>query len=179
MTRRPGPFDKLGMPLRQLHEQKPQAHDEIAHLEIAAEVDETADLAGHHKRLDLPLQAIGRGRAGLSPRTTRAAFDQSLDLDAADHVGDPVSGVRLTGAQEDLRRGLRQHHFGVVTVARLELAPALEAEDHGIVRFPVFRDRGVQLGQLLEARELIEHKPHGPRMGLALVHEPQHEQVQP
>ena len=45
--------------------------------EIPAQVRQTGDLAGHHQRLDLALQAI----ALLVPASVRAALAQPLDLD--------------------------------------------------------------------------------------------------
>jgi hypothetical protein len=69
--------------------------------------------------------------------------------------------MRFTRAQEDFRRGLREHGFGVVTVPRLELAAPLETHDYRVVRFPVFGDGRVQLWESLQARELVQHEHVG------------------
>src|SRR5438876_1218796 len=66
-----------------------------------------------------------------------------------------------------------------MTVPRFQLAPALESEHNGIVRFPVFGDGRVELRQTLQARQLVEHEPHWPRARLATIHQPQHEDVEP
>ena len=84
-----------------------------------------------------------------------------LDLQFADRVRDPLRRSRLARAQKDFRRGLRQHGFRFVPVARLQLAAALEAQHHRIVRFAVLRDRRVQLRQLLQARQFVQHEPRG------------------
>src|ERR1700731_5356686 len=57
-ARRPGPFDEGGLPLREVDEGPAQAHDEVPELQIAALRLEPGDLARHHERLDLALQAV-------------------------------------------------------------------------------------------------------------------------
>ena len=47
------------------------------------------------------------------------------------------------------------------------------------LRFPVFGHRGVELGQPLQAGELVEDEPHRSMTGPAAVHQPQHKHVEP
>ena len=170
-----GPFDERGMPRRQIEKWKVQTDDEVLQLQVAAQRRQPADFARHDQRLDLPLQA----EAPLAVLPFRPTLAHPLDLDLADRVGDPLRRVRLAGAEKDLRRGLRQHRLGVVAVARFELAPSLEAEHDRIVRLPVLGHGGVELRQPLQARELVEDEPDRPMTGLAAVHQPQHEHVEP
>src|SRR5438067_6735918 len=113
------------MPYRQIEKWKVQSNHQVLQLQVAPQGWKTADFARHDQRLDLPLQA----EAPLTVLPFRSTLAHALDLDFADRVGDPFRRVRLAGAKKDLRRGLRQHRFGVVAVPRLKLAPSLEAED--------------------------------------------------
>ena len=158
-----------------MDERETQAHDEVADLEIPAQRREPGNLTRHHERLDLAFEPV----ALLAAARARPAFPQALDFDLTDRVGDPLRRVRLTGAEEDLGRRLGEHGFGVVAVPRLKLAASLETEDHWVVRFPVLGDRGVQLRQTLQARELVQDEPRRMRPGLPLIHQAQHQQVQP
>ena len=54
---------------------------------------------------------------------------------------------------------LREHDLGEVAVDDFQLRLALESEHDWIARFAVLRDGGMQLRQLLQAGQLIEHKP--------------------
>src|SRR5258706_7352559 len=66
-----------------------------------------------------------------------------------------------------------------MAVSRFELAAPLKPEHDGIVRLPVLGDGRVELGQPLQARELVEDKPHGPMAWLPAVHQPQYQHVEP
>ena len=56
---------------------------------------------------------------------------------------------------------LREHGFGVFTVARLHLAASLEAKDYRILRFAILGDGGMKLRQSLQAGQLVDDEPDG------------------
>ena len=158
-----------------MHKRHTEADHQVAKLEIAPQRRQATDLARHHERLDLPLQP----ERLLAATPVRSAFPEPFDFDVADGLGDPLGGARLRRPEEDLGRGLRQHRFGVVAVPGLELTAALEPEHDGVVGLAVLGDRGVQLRQALETRQLVEDEPRASGMGLALVHQAQDERVEP
>ena len=108
--------------------------------------------------------------------TFSAAWDPSCPRDTATYANRWLTSFSLArsvstcSAEKDLGRGLREHRLGIVAVTRFELAPALESEHDRIVRLPVFGDGSVQLWQSLQAREFVEHEPHGSTPWLATIH---------
>ena len=70
------------MPCRQLQKRKVQPDDEVLQLQVATQRREAADLARHHQRLDLSLQAEGQ----LAIMPFRTALAHPLDLDLSDGV---------------------------------------------------------------------------------------------
>ena len=91
----------------------------------------------------------------------------------------PQGRGRLCRLEEDLRRGLRQHDLGEMAVNDLKLRLALEPKNDRIARFPIFRDRSVQLRKSLKARQLIEHKPDRMLSRFWCAQEAQNEHVDP
>src|SRR5207244_2738762 len=109
------PLDERRMALWSILKWKVQPDDEIAHLEVPAQIRQTGDLARHHEGLDLSFQSVTL----LAATAFRSAFGEALDLHVADAVGDPLRRVRLARAEKDLCRRLRQHRFGVVPISGL------------------------------------------------------------
>src|SRR5713226_319264 len=108
-----------------------------------------------------------------------AALSYPLDLLFSYGVANPFRCVRLARAQEDFRRRLRHHRFRFVPITHFQLAASLETQHHRIVGFAVLRDRRVQLRQPLQGRQLVQNEPYRTRTHAALIHQTQHEHVQP
>src|SRR5260370_38201501 len=87
-------------------------------------------------------------------------FPKPLDFDFADCFAYPFGGTWLSRPQEYLGGGLREHGLSILPVPSFHLAATLEAEDDGILRFPVFGDSGMKLRQTLQTGQFIDHKPN-------------------
>ena len=58
-----------------------------------------------------------------------------------------------------MRTALREHNLGQMAIDHFELGFPLESQHKWIFALPVFSNRRVKLRELLEARQLINHKP--------------------
>jgi predicted neuraminidase len=106
-------------------------------------------------------------------------FNNNSSGATREKTGDPFAGVRLFGFQVNAGRWLRQHDLCQMTIDHFELGLPLEAHNDWIVALAVLGDRCVKLGKTLQAGELVEHEPHPSLPCFGLIHEPQHEQVDP
>jgi hypothetical protein len=106
-------------------------------------------------------------------------FAQPFDLNLADKLTHPLTGLRLFGGEPDARRGLRQHDLGEMPVQILKLGLALEAQHHRIAALAGLGDGGVKLRQLLQARQLVDDKPHPPLRLRRLIQQPQNQPINP
>ncbi len=81
-------------------------------------------------------------------------------MGAADGIGNPLRGARLGGLKKQLGCGLRKHGLGILAVAFFKLAAPLKTHYNRVPILAVFRDGGVELRQLVEACQLVQHKPY-------------------
>ena len=124
-------------------------------LQIGVQVLQPADFGVKNQRLGLPVEReVSAATAAVEVR-----FLHALDLHFADGAAHPLGGIRLRRFEEDLRGGLREHDLGEVAVDDFQLRLALETENDRVARFAILGDGGVQLRQLLQAGQLVEHKP--------------------
>ena len=104
----------------------------------------------------------------------------ALNLDLADGLGDPFGGFGLRGLHEDFGRGLGQHDLGQMAVNVLKLGLALEAEHQRILAILRFSVMAVwSCGKLLQAGQLVDHKPDVALSRLRRGQQPHDQQVDP
>jgi hypothetical protein len=170
------PFDELGLkPLQpgqgELHWENP-----ILLLDVPAQRLKARDLGGHDERFGgnfhrkVLLRAKQTGCPGLL---------QSLDFDLAERLQDPFRGAGFGCLEEDFRRRLREHGLGVLAVAFFELAASLEAEDDRVSVLAILGHGSMELGQFVEAGELVEYEPDRLGRVRTWLHHAQDEQVEP
>src|ERR1700691_2348772 len=129
----------------------------IAVFEKASKIVETRNLGWQNKWLRLPVECEVVSRAC----ALVVGFTQSLDLNFANRLANPLGGPRLRCAKENLCRGLRQHGFSIFAVAGLHLAPSLETKDDWALRFPIFGDGGMEFGKRLKDSNFVVDNPDG------------------
>ena len=145
------------------------------------QVRETADFARQDQRLDMALERITRRMASRRRPAVAggSALFQALGFHITQRLRDPLRRVRFARAEEDFGRRLRQHGLGIEPVPLRQLRPPLEAEDERTIALAGLGHRRVELREPLEARELVDDKPRAPAGRLRLIHQAQHERVQP
>src|SRR5581483_5433716 len=97
----------------------------------------------------------------------------------ANEFAHPVARFWFLRSEPDTCCGLRQHHLGQMAVQVLKLGLALEAKHDRIPAFASFADGRVELGQLLQARQFVDHKPHAPLSLSRLVQETYNKPINP
>ena len=155
--------------------------DQIPQLQIPMQVRETADFARQHQRLDMPLERItGRMPSRRRPAVSGgSALFQALGFHVTQRLGDPLRRVRFARAEEDFGRRLREHGLGIEPIPLRQLRPPLEAEDERAIALAGLRHGRVELRQPLEAGEFVDDKPRAPAGRLRLIHQAEHERIQP
>ena len=66
-----------------------------------------------------------------------------------------------------------------MSVDHLKLCLSLETKDKRVSAFPVFGNRGVQLGKALQARQFVQHKPDRCLVLLWRGQEPHYQKIDP
>src|SRR5579859_3760953 len=116
----------------------------------------TRDFRVHHQGFNLTVYGEVPAGAG----TVEVRLLHALDLNFADGVGHPFSGLRLRGLEEYLGGRLREHDLGEVSVDDLQLRFALKSKNERVLGFPIFSDGGVELRQPLQAGKLVQNEPY-------------------
>ena len=127
----------------------------VAMLHVGVQILQTADLRVENQGLGLPVE----GEVSAASGAVEVRLFHPLDLDFSDGAADPFGGIRFGCLEKDFGRRLREHDLGQVAVDDFQLRFALEAEHDRIARLAVLRDGGMELRQLLQAGQLVEHKP--------------------
>ena len=105
--------------------------------------------------------------------------NKPLNLNLADGLTHPFGSTRFGGPQKDFGGRLRQHGLCILTVTGFHLAPALEAKNDRVLRFPILGDCCVKLRQPLQAGQLIDDKPHRFLIEHRLVKKAQNQSIDP
>src|ERR1700677_3753479 len=66
-----------------------------------------------------------------------------------------------------------------MTVDHLKLGLTLKAKDERVLRLSVLCDRGMQLRQTLQTRQLVQYEPDGMLALFRLIQETQYKQINP
>ena len=82
-----------------------------------------------------------------------------FDLDFSDELADPLASTRLLCLEPDTRCWLGQHDLSEVTVQVFQLRLTLETQNHRILALPIFGNGGMELGELLQTCQLVDHEP--------------------
>ena len=126
-------------------------------LDVAMQWLQSCNLRGHDERLGRDLKGV---LLSATNQTPTARLLQTLKLHLSDRIGNPLCRVRLGGLEEYLCRGLREDDFGILAVTLFELAPALESEHNRVAGFAALRDDSMELRQLVQTGQFVQHKPH-------------------
>src|SRR5207247_1552673 len=127
-----------------------QRDDQVATLQEARSVRQPLNLGCEDERLDPSLAVEDLPAA---PRALEILIcNEALDLGIADRFADPLGGLGLRTAQEDLRQGLAQDPLGVDrAIACNQLGAVPDAEYEPDIRLSSSRRDGRKLSQSLEA----------------------------
>ncbi len=104
---------------------------------------------------------------------------QPFDFYFADELADPLAGLRLLRREPNAGRWLRQHDLGEMAVQVFKLGFALESKHDRIPALAGLGDGSVELRQLLQARQLVDDKPHTLLRLRGLIQEPQYQPINP
>ena len=127
------------MPFWKLKVGKADPHHQVAALEEPVCLGQARNLFLHDQWPYLTFKLVAARFAHLGHLPVRAALSQSLDLDLAESVADPLGDSWLAGFQKDFGCWLGEHCFRLVAVDGLQLAPPLKAQHDGAPRLPGFR----------------------------------------
>ena len=133
-----------------------EAGNVVSELQIGVPVVQAADLGAHDQRLDLAVHS----EVLAGTRAVELCLLQPLDLDFTDGFGDPFRRLRLGRLHEDFGSGLGEHDLRQMTIDHLKLGLALESKHERVLALPVLGDGGVELRELLQAGQLVDHKPY-------------------
>src|SRR5580658_1267302 len=125
--------------------------------DVAVQWFQSCNLRGHDERLSCDLKGVLLSAAN---QPSAARLFQTLKFHLADRVGNPFCRVCFGGLEKYLCRGLREDDFGVLAVTLFKLASALESEHNRVAGFAALRDDSMELRQLVQAGQFIQHKPH-------------------
>src|SRR5579862_894888 len=139
------------------------------------EVRKAGDFGFHHQRFNLPVQC----KVSSSTGAVEVSLAKPFDLDLSNELADPLASTRLLCLEPNAGCRLGQHDFSKVTVQVFKLRFPLEAQNHRVLALPIFGNGGVELRQLLQTCQLVDHKPCSLLSVLGLVQETQNEQIDP
>ena len=160
---------------RHIQVREREARHIVLVLHIRMKIRESGDFGLHHKWLNLPVQREVPPRA----RTVEVSLTQPLDLNLPNELADPLSRGRLLRLQPNAGCRLGQHDLSQMAVEVFQLGLALETQNDRILALAIFCNGRVELRQLLQTRQLIDHEPCPLLAILRFVQEAQDQQVDP
>src|ERR1019366_8094592 len=113
------------------------------------------DFGVHDKWFNLPVKT----EVSSKPRAVEVRFLHALDFDFPNCVADPLCRLGFSRLERDLGGRLGEHDLRQVAINHLKLRLPLESKDKRISALPVLGNRGMELGQALQAGQFVEHKP--------------------
>src|SRR3984885_1381980 len=112
-------------------------------------------------------------------RSVEFGLLETLNLDLTDGFGDPLGCFRLGRLHKDFGRGLRKHDLCQMPIDHFKLGLALESQHKRVLTLAILGNSSVELRELLEAGQLVDHKPDLALSGLGSAEKPHHKQVDP
>src|SRR5208283_4648495 len=122
---------------------------------VGVEIRKARDFGLHHQRFNLTVQ----GKVSSGTGAVEVSLAKPFDFNLPNELADPLASARLFCLEPNAGCWLGQHDLSEVTVQVFQLRLPLETQNHRVLALPIFGNSRMELGELLQACQLVDHKP--------------------
>src|SRR5581483_2125428 len=141
--------------------------DVILVLHECVQICKARDFGLQNERFDLTIER----KISPGPGPIEVCLTQALDLDFPDKFTHPLPSLRLLRREPNARGWLREHDLGDMSVEVFKLGFALKPQHDRVPALACFGNGRMELGEFLQARQLVDDEPYSSLCFLRLIQE--------